>query len=147
MSRETDYVRRIEDKAEQRGETLYPVWTTWTPTFTGYIVGGAPSGGIYRYSLVGKICYFSIREPNAGTSGGAVITISAPFTAATITGMQWIFAAGLVDNNVTLTTWGRGRIGSGESVFTFGANPAIDGGFTSSGNKRVSTFSGFYEIT
>ena len=119
-------------------------WQTWTPSFTGYSAN--PTGGVYRYCVVGKICHFVIREPNAGTSNGAVITISAPLTAATVTGAQWIFPAGLADNNVTLTAWGRGRIGSGESAFTFGTNPAIDGGFTSSGNKRVSTFSGFYEI-
>lgn len=57
-----------------------------------------------------------------------------------------MFPAALQDNGTVLTTWGRGRIGSGESVFTFGTNPAIDGGFTSSGNKRVPVYSGFYEI-
>ena len=119
-------------------------WQTWTPSITGYSVN--PTGGVYRYCVVGKICHFVIREPNAGTSNGPVITISAPLTAATVTGAQWIYPAGLVDNNVSLTAWGRGRIASGESAFTFGTNPAIDGGFTSGGNKRVSTFSGFYEI-
>ena len=119
-------------------------WQSWTPTITGYSAN--PSGGVYRYCVVGKICYAIIREPNTGTSNATTLTITAPVTAATITGMTWLTTAALTDNGTVLTTWGRGRIGSGESVFTFGLNPAIDGGFTSSGNKRVNIFEIVYEI-
>lgn len=123
---------------------LPATWQTWSPTFTGYSAN--PTGGVYRYCIVGKICHFVIREPNTGTSNLGSLTISAPVQAATITGAIWITPAVLTDNGSTLTSWGRGRIGSGESVFTFGTNPAIDGGFTLSGGKRVAAFEGFYEI-
>lgn len=123
---------------------LPATWQTWSPTFTGY--SSNPTGGVYRYCIVGKICHFLIREPNTGTSNAASLTISAPVQAATITGATWLVPAAISDNGVTLTTWGRGRIGSGESAFTFGINPAVDGGFTTSGGKRVAAFEGFYEI-
>lgn len=122
----------------------FPGWFNWSPSFTGYSAN--PSGGIYRFKIEGRMVTAVIREPNTGTSNAGSLTITAPVTAATITNMTWLTTAALSNNSVTLTTWGRGRIGTGESSFTFGTDPSIDGGFTSSNGKRVAAFQINYEI-
>jgi len=141
---EIDRILKMIQQAKPLIVGWFGNWVDWVPTQTGF--SSAPVGGIYRYCLTGKKLEFIIRQPNAGTSGAGFLTISAPFTAKVLTGAMWMFPAALENNGIIQTAWGRGRIGSGESVFTFGLNPAIDGGFTHSGNKRVSVFSGFYEI-
>lgn len=118
-------------------------WQNWTPTLTGWSAN--PTNCVYRYMLVGKTCFFSIRQVTAGTSDAATLTITAPFTAVTITNQLWLMPA-LVQDAGGATTWGRCRIPSGENIFYFGLTAAADAGFTASGNKRVAACEGWYEV-
>lgn len=122
----------------------FPIWFNWSPSFTGYSAN--PVNGVYRFKVDGSTLHAVIREAFNGTSNAGSLTISAPVIAKTITNQTWLAPAVVVDNGNTVTPWSRGRIGSNESVFTFGTTSAIDGGFTSSNGKKVTTFSIVYEI-
>lgn len=65
---------------------LYPTWQTYTPTFGGFST--APTIGRVAYVLVGKMCILTVFM-SSGTSNANFFTMTAPFTAANISGAEW----------------------------------------------------------
>jgi len=73
-------LKRVEREVERLRVKESPgVWTTWTPTLTGF--SSNPPNSIYRYCLVGKKCSVIVSQASAGTSNANTFTISAPFKA------------------------------------------------------------------
>ena len=70
LRKEVERLKRVESGG---------VWTTWTPTLTGF--SSDPPNAIYRYCLVGKMCSVIVSQASAGTSNANTFTISAPFKA------------------------------------------------------------------
>lgn len=118
-------------------------WHPWTPTLTGWSAN--PTNCVYRYALLGKTCFFSIRQATAGTSDAVTAILTLPFTAATITNMLWMFPAGVINSGAS-AVWGRGVISSGGTTINFGLSVAADAGFTASGDKRITACDGWYEV-
>lgn len=118
-------------------------WRNWVPTFGGYSV--APTGGIYRYCLIGKLCIITISMPNGGTSDATSFTITAPFisknTANHYCGAVLSYA---VDNGVALTVAARASLGPNTTTINLYTNMA-SGTWTASGAKRV-YFTLAYEV-
>ena len=117
---------------------------SYSPTVVGFSV--LPSGGIYRHRRIGNTVDVFIRQPNAGTSNSTALTISLPYTAATITGMEWqVPIVQTQDNGTTNTTTpGIAVVSSGATVITCFRN--LSGSiWTASGSKRAGTFMITYE--
>lgn len=114
-------------------------WSTWSPTLTGFSAN--PANGVYRYRRIGKDVTLQIRQPTNGTSNSATFTISLPFTAATITNMEW-HAPCQVTNGSTQTTPGLMYIGTGGTAIEVYLNYGA-AGFATTGNKRM----GYGQIT
>lgn len=113
---------------------------TWTPTFTGF--SADPTGGIYRYSKVGKVCTLFVYMPNTGTSNNAAFTMTLPFTAATATGMYWTNLVSQVkDNGSVVAAPASVMIASAGTVLNVYKDTAA-GGFTTSNGKSAN-----FEIT
>jgi hypothetical protein len=108
---------------------------TWVPTPTGF--SAVPSGAIYRYTLIGKLCTVFVEMPNNGTSDATTFTIPAPFTAATVTNMNWrasiLYAQ---DNGSQITTVGIAYIASAGTAFTLHTTVA-SGAWTNANGKRA----------
>jgi hypothetical protein len=132
--------RRLSDLERKE---YAPVYSTWTPTFTGF--SADPASPICRYVLVGKMCTAFVRLPNTGTSNATTFTVSAPFTAATVANMLWgttWWTA--VDNGVTLTVPGRLWIASAGTAFLL-YKDTTGAAWTNSGTKSAN-FTLTYEI-
>lgn len=114
---------------------------TWVPTFTGFSVD--PASGNYRYHKVGKVFTIFVAMPNNGTSNATGLTITLPFTAATITGMAWYGFGYVYDNGALLADPGRNVIASAGTVVNCYTTSG-GAGWTASGNKRCG-FSITYE--
>ena len=122
----------------------FPHWFNWTPTITGYST--PPSGGVYRFRINGRTVFCVIREPNNGISNATTLTISVPVAPINITNLLWLYPAALTDNGISMTTYGRAVVAGTSSEIVFGINPAVPGGFTASGGKRVAACDIWYEI-
>ena len=85
----------------------------------------------------------TVREPNTGTSNANTFTLTAPFTAKTVTNGLWT-AGGLATDNGTLLSldlW----ITSASATFTLLKGLAA-AGWTNSGNKSANAFTIRYPI-
>lgn len=125
-------------------ETQLLTTGTWVPTFAGF--SADPSGGLYRYVLIGKTCIAMVEMPT-GTSNDTMLTLTAPFTARTATGMFWRALSSVVTNGGTTATEHPGRvfIGSGGTVITCYRTLDSTATWTNSGTKRC-CFTLIYEI-
>lgn len=132
------------DKLDQRTSKVekFGVWTAWTPTFSGWSAN--PSGGIYRYTQIGKLVIATIRQPNNGTSNSASVSISLPVTATTGSTPIASGPAEVVDNGTFPTTPGLWEIGSGATGVAFYKDYS-GAAFTASGNKRINSCTLTYE--
>jgi hypothetical protein len=112
---------------------------TWTPTFTGFVSGSEPAGGIYRYIIVGKMCTIFVHMPNTGTSDASTsFSMTAPFTSKTVSGAYWgVTCWTTVDNNVAQSYPARAYISSNSSTITL-TKTVAGAGWTASGAKKVS---------
>lgn len=113
MFRDFDALRSAVDRL-LASEYASAVQGTWTPTPTGF--SAAPTGGIYRYVLVGKLCTVFVRMPNAGTSNATTFTLPAPFTAVNIAGMVWYAPILYTDNSAASATAGMASIAANTNV-------------------------------
>lgn len=120
----------------------FTAWATWTPTFTGFSAN--PASGVYRYITLGAICIAMVRQPNNGTSNATGFTISAPVTAATVTGGAWTAWAMSNNNSAATTSTSDVYILSAGSTFTVRL-ASNDAGWTNSGGKSTN-FTIVYEI-
>jgi hypothetical protein len=122
---------------------LYTNWASWTPTFTGF--SSDPTDVVARYSIIGKVCFVSIFIGTAGTSNANTFTISAPVTAASVSGMVWYNSLGYyVDGGVITRGGGVVTISKGTGTLSL---QTISGttGWTTSGLKRA-MFQLIYEV-
>lgn len=114
-----------------------------TPVFTGF--SADPASPICRYILVGHMCTCFVQMPNTGTSGAATFYVTAPFTAATVTGMVWYGHIGTQqDNGAWMAPTGQVVIVSGGTYFRLSKTTTGNDGWTTSGNK-VANFAITYE--
>jgi hypothetical protein len=130
--------REIERLTSQDG---VGIWKAYTPTFTGF--SSDPTSVRARYCLVGKLCHVSIYASGNGTSNATTFQITAPFTAATVSGMIW--RNSLSFYNIGATTYrglGYVQIASGNDYFALFQE---DGVWADSGNKKAD-FQLFYEV-
>lgn len=136
---------KIEDEAVT-GSKLAPdagggEWQEWSPTFTGF--SSNPANGLYRYKVVGKTVFVSIRMPSNGTSNSTAFTISAPIKAKLITNGRWELPCRIINNGAT--AFGFAAINSNATTIGFGLS-ATSETWTTSGGKRVISAEFFYEI-
>lgn len=108
--------------------------STWTPTFTGFSAN--PTGGVYRYVLIGKLCTCFVYMPNAGTSNDTKFYLTAPFTAADTGGnFYWHAAAGIYDNTAWQAAEGSVHIFRSDSTFRVCKSGVDENVWTNSGAK------------
>lgn len=119
-------------------------WQVWTPTLTGFSAN--PSSAVYRYYKIGKTVYITISQPNNGTSNSTALTVSLPFTAATVTNHQWLAPVMQPVNSgsTNSTNPGLAIIASGGTVATF-YRDSNGNTWTNTGGKRIPNFQMFYE--
>lgn len=114
--------------------------TSWTPTLVGF---STPPTGVYRYSLVGKMCTIFVKQSTNGTSNSTAFTISLPFPAATVSGMSWDTVIQTVNNGTSGIGWA--SISSGGTVVNLYSD-AGGSGWAASGNKRTLAMQITYEV-
>ena len=112
MSRETDYLRKVERKADRVREVPSPDWTTYTPTVTASSGTFTTVSATGNYSVVGHVAHVNmeITITTKGTAGGFLFA-TLPFTATgaavgcgrenAVTGHQ---LQGLVDSGLARVT-------------------------------------------
>ncbi len=131
LKREVERLKRVE---------VGGVWTAWTPTAVGW---AATPTVVARYCLIGKLCFFDIYA--TGTSNATGTTLTLPYTAATVTDLNWSGAsANSTDNGTLSTSGGRWAIASAGTTVAFLKDMA-NGAWTDSGTKTVRA-QGFYEV-
>jgi hypothetical protein len=129
-----NYLNRLEIPDTS---SLFTGCFNWTPTFTGFSV--APTGGLYRYVLIGgKLCWVFVRMPDSGTSNSTVFQMTAPFASANVNvDMVWGNALlSCVDNGAIVPNSGNAYIGNNTNLITI--QKSTDGApWTASGGKRA----------
>jgi hypothetical protein len=127
------------------GTADFVPWTTWVPTLNGWSTN--PPTNVYRYTQVGKSVTLAIRQATAGTSNAATKTLSLPVTPATVANMIWHTPCMVVDNNVNMQ--GGAYISSAGTAVGFGLGYGtaniVGGGFTTSGQHRITYCTITYE--
>lgn len=115
----------------------------WLPAPTGY--SAVPTNVVYKYKFEGKIVEAFVREATNGTSNATTLTMTAPFTALTLTNGLWQGYGSGVDNGTNLTTMVIASISSGGATFTFAKDPA-GGAWTNANGKRVGAWRIWYQV-
>jgi hypothetical protein len=118
-------------------------WLIWNPSPTGY--SAVPTGSFYRYRVQGKTLAYIIREINDGTSNDTILSMTAPFVAATKSGAAWRSLGTGKDNGINLTTPVLGQLLSGGTTINFYTSPAVVA-WTGSGAKRITSMQGNYDL-
>lgn len=140
----TDKVADASITASKIDFTTFGIWQDYTPTLVGFST--VPPGAVYRYRKVGTTVTVSVAQPTNGTSNSTSFTISLPFPAKTIAGMQWSsVVTQTIDNGaVNTTNVGICAINSGNTFITVYKNIAGTN-WTASGGKRAPAFIIEYE--
>lgn len=115
----------------------------WLPAPTGY--SSVPTNVIYKYKIYGKNIEAFVREATNGTSNATTLTMTAPFTALTLTNGAWQGYGSGADNGAGLTTMVIGSIVSAGTTFSFSKDPA-GGAWTNANGKRVGAWRIWYQI-
>lgn len=113
-----------------------PQSVTWSPTVAGFSAN--PTGGVFTYQKIGRMCTLFISGGAAGTSNATTYTYTLPFTAATRGGMEWkaSLAQGY-NNGAYLTANGLMKIVSAGTVVNLYTTQG-EGAWTGSGGKVAS---------
>ena len=136
-------IAELEDKINAlRTIEIGGVWKDWTPTLTGW--SAEPSGALYRYCLVGKLCTLMIRQGTSGTSNATNAIITAPF-ASLAGGSYWSNSCQFRNNSTTSATPGFAQIGNGSSNIIF-YTTWVGGTWTASNEKAILNCVLTYEI-
>lgn len=115
---------------------------TWSPSYTGFSVN--PSNVALQYWRNGKKLSLTVRMGNNGTSNATTFTMSAPFTAATLTNQLWGVRCFDAYDNGAYSSDIQAYISSGDSFITFSKGGSA-AGFTNANGKGAS-FELFYPI-
>jgi hypothetical protein len=117
----------------------YSEWHTWTPTLVGFSAN--PTNTIYEYMLDKKMCIARARQATNGTSNATNFTLTAPFTAKTVTNGVWSLSLNVIDNGTAQANPGLVSISSGTSTIAI-AKDLSGGTFTAAAGKRF----GYFEL-
>lgn len=113
-------------------------WLTYVPTIVGFSAN--PTNTIYQYRVDDIEVFVRSRQATAGTSNSTSFSLTAPFTALTLSNAQWqTLGAPTIDNGTTLTTPAVAAIASNSATI----NITKDSGsavFTNANSKRVAYF-------
>lgn len=109
-----------------------PKWVDYSPTVTGFSAN--PTNTVYRYLLEGDNCSVLVRQSSLGTSNSTAFTISAPFTALTLSNATWeVKLASAFDNSAYFAD-GEAYMTSGATVITLTKGNSASG-WTNAGTK------------
>lgn len=112
----------------------FPTWFNYAPTYTGF--SAVPTGSFAQYRCVGSEITVAHRQTTLGTSNSTSYTITAPVTAATVSGAVWSVTLGsTIDNSSQVTTAGQASIGSAGTTFTMYKTQGTAASWTASGGK------------
>lgn len=116
----------------------FPEWMNWTPGFfTGFSAN--PSGGIYRFRMMGKLCQIIFAMPNSGTSNATNFRIGLPFTAlGTASYIPVAALAQATDNSAESSTPDRIFIDPSDPTSLRFSKNNSQTGWTNSGGKAAS---------
>lgn len=89
-------------------------WMYWLPAPTGY--SSVPTNTTYLYKIRGKDVICRIREQTNGTSNATTLTMTAPFTAQTISNGFWASSIIAVDNGSQLQYHGYVSVATGSAT-------------------------------
>jgi hypothetical protein len=118
------------------------VWLDWTTTFVGFSVNPTPY--YFRYTVIGKTCFYWFTMGTDGTSNSTSFTMTFPFAAKSGVQNQFHSLPFVVNNSAAGASPGRLTITTGSNVMSLGRD-ATGAVWTASGGKRASG-SGSYEI-
>lgn len=110
---------------------------TWVPALVGYSVD--PSSAVYEYMIRDNYCEAWINEGADGTSNATNLTLTMPFTSATLTNMAWPGFGFGRDNGTALTTTVRLNLGSNSATLNALPNGASSSTWTNVNGKRIVT--------
>jgi hypothetical protein len=116
-------------------------WLIWNPTIAGFSLN--PANGLYYYWVNNGLVYINVRQPSDGTSNANNFTMTAPFTAKTLTNQVWGNFASAYDNGALVAHCVMGILTNSNLLYMFKSDAST--GWTTSGNKRCSFSQIFYE--
>lgn len=124
--------------------TVFPEkFYDWEPVWTGF--SSAPTGGVKRYQIRGRMMPFTIQNMTPGTSNASTMGFTLPFRAGASNNSNNFFAALGTDNGASQPYCARWEMpGAGGRVVTVQRDFASSS-WTSSGSKRT-LGNGFIEI-
>jgi len=82
---------------------LHRGFCLYSPTITGY--SSNPTGGVYLFSVQGRMMDVILREPNTGTSNSTSLTYTLPIDGVNITNFSIVADALITDNGDTRLGW------------------------------------------
>lgn len=143
-----DLQNKVEDlAASEFGPYSSGIWNPYasgTPTSHGF---STVPVGVYRYTVVGKICTLFVTEYTSGTSNGNTFNMDVPFAAKTVTNMEWGFRSYYAVNGTgVVVDTAIGTVSSGGILINL--SPTAPGGgasWVTTGSKRAS-FTFTYEV-
>ena len=115
-------------------------WTIYAPTLTGFSAN--PTSTVYQYKLIMSEVYIRSKQGANGTSNGTGFTMTAPFTAMTLTNASWL-TCGMpsTDNGTVGTTPASVAIVSGSPTINLYKNTDLGvTAWTNANGKRVTFF-------
>lgn len=121
----------------------FPDWLNWTPTWTGFGAGAAPTNVGARFRVEGSTVFFALRGTTAGTSNATTMTVTTPSAAAT--GFTRFYAIAHTDNSINSVTPGHAELLSAGTVLNCYTNWAA-GPWTNANGKTVRFVEGWYEF-
>lgn len=120
-------------------------WKDWLPTITGFSAN--PTGVVYRYKIIGKDVFITNRQTTNGTSNATTWTMTAPFTAMTLTDGLWAAMGGnTVDNGTGSATPGFVTIATASNTINV-LKDSLGTAWTNANGKRFTIFNLTYPIS
>lgn len=130
--------------SKQYNPVGYPSYFNYTPTFGGFSAN--PASPIAHFRVDGGMVSVDVRLAATGTSNATSFTVSAPFTAKTVTNMNWgVTLWQAEDNGSQISVAARAVLPSASSTISLDTNMA-GGLWTASGQKRGSFINLRYPI-
>jgi hypothetical protein len=109
-------------------------WFDYSETWTGF--SSAPSGGICRFKIEGRLATLQLMRTTHGTSNSSSITVTLPVTASSVTNYKLYGPGCAYDNGAYQAHFGVYGISAGGTTATLYKNTDGSSAWTSSGNKN-----------